>query len=172
MKLKVLLAILLLVIAVASRFLPHEPNFVPIGAIALFGGVVLNWRLAIWLPVTVMAISDLFIGAYPGMVFTWLGFMLISVFGMSLRRAPMKLKLSLGPLGAGIIFFVVSNFGVWVMGGMYPPTLAGLANCYYMALPFFRTSLLADFTYSVVIFGVYEMALYGARKYAKLKVNA
>ncbi len=172
MKLKTVLALLLIIIGVASRLLPHEPNFVPIGAIALFAGAILNWRLALWLPISMMAITDFFIGFYPGMIFTWVGFMLISVFGMSLRNAPLRFRISAGPLGAGVIFFIVSNFGVWVMGGLYPPTLQGLINCYYMAIPFFKTSLLADITYSVALFGLYEVSLQSAKRWLKLKVNA
>jgi hypothetical protein len=149
-------ALLLMAIGVLFRVLPHEPNFAPVGAIALFGGVVLGWRTAIWLPLAIMAITDMFLGFYPGMSYTWAGFVLVSVVGMCLRNSRFLTRVLLGALGSGIVFFAVSNFGVWASSGMYPHTLGGLAHCYAMALPFLRTSLLADLFYSFVLFGLYE----------------
>ena len=152
-----LIGIALVVLGVTLRLVPHIPNFAPIGAIALFGGAILSWRIALWLPLVVMFISDVILGFYQGIEFTWLGFLLVAVFGMLLSRRGFLARISLGVLGIGIIFFIVSNFGVWLTSGMYSHTWAGLVQCYYMALPFFRMSFLSDMFYSVVLFGGYEM---------------
>jgi hypothetical protein len=66
-------------------------------------------------------------------------------------------------MASGMVFFIVSNFGVWVTSGMYAHTLDGLLECYVMALPFFRTSLMADLFYSAVLFGLYAAAVHAVR---------
>lgn len=149
----------LMVIGAALRLLPHIPNFAPIGAIALFGGALLAWRYAIWLPLGIMMVSDLVIGGYPGIEYTWIGFLLITLWGMLFQKRHFLSRVTFGALGGSVIFFVVSNFGVWVASGMYAHTVQGLIACYVLALPFFTATLLSDITYSAVIFGAYEIAL-------------
>jgi hypothetical protein len=155
-------AITLIIFGILLRLLPHMPNFAPVGAIALFGGAVLGWRTAVWLPLIIMMGADMVIGMYPGMIFTWAGFVLVSLFGTMLRNASLPVRIGVGAIGSGVIFFIVSNFGVWAVGGLYPHTITGMIDCYYMALPFFRTSLLADLFYSTVLFGTYELAVHFA----------
>jgi hypothetical protein len=152
-------AIALVVFGVVMRLLPHPANLAPVGAIALFGGAVLPRKLGWWLPLAVMIASDLFLGFYNGIVFTWLGFLLVGLFGMTLRGQSNWLRIPLGALGASVIFFVVSNFGVWAQGQMYAHTWAGLVQCYEMALPFFRNTFFGDLLYSSLLFGVYALAI-------------
>jgi len=159
-----LIGVALIILGVTLRLMPHIPNFAPIGAIALFGGAILSRKIALWLPLVAMLISDIFLGFYQGIEFTWAAFMLVAVFGMALSRKGFFTRISLGVLGTGVIFFVVSNFGVWLTSGMYSHTWAGLVQCYYMALPFFRMTFLSDMTYSVMLFGVYEVVTYLVRK--------
>jgi hypothetical protein len=155
---QLIIAMALIIIAVMLRLLPHEPNFAPVGAIALFGGVLLGWRLALWLPLSVMMLSDLLLGFYPGIQYTWIGFLLVAGFGMLLKKLPFLPRVTLGAFGSAAIFFVVSNFGVWLAGGMYAQSVEGLWQCYYAALPFFRMTLLGDAFYAFMLFGVYELA--------------
>jgi hypothetical protein len=152
------LAVLLVVFGVVMRLLPHPANLAPVGAIALFGGAVLPRKLGWWLPLAVMVISDIFIGFYNGIVFTWLGFLLVGVYGMTLRNQSNWFRVPFGALGSAVIFFIVSNFGVWLVGNLYPLTLAGLIHCYEMALPFFRNTFVGDFLYGWVLFGLYALA--------------
>src|SRR5689334_23836091 len=80
------LAVALVVFGVVMRLLPHPANLAPVGAIALFGGAVLPRRHGWWLPLAVMSLSDVFfLGTYNGIVFTWIGFLLVGLFGMTLR---------------------------------------------------------------------------------------
>lgn len=163
---QLLIALALLVFGVALRFLPHAPNFTPVGAIALFGGAVLGWRLAVWLPLGILIVSDIFIGMYGSIWFTWAGFLLVTLVGMALRKANLPSQILLGALGSSLVFFIVSNFGTWLTSGMYALTLPGLAECYYMALPFFKNSLAADLLYSAVLFGAFASARsYVAKKH-------
>lgn len=154
----VLVAIALVGFGVVMRLLPHPANLAPVGAIALFGGAVLPGRYGWWLPLVIMMISDLFLGSYNGILFTWLGFLLVGLFGMTLRSKSNWFRVPVGALTGAVIFFVVSNFGVWVQGELYAHTWAGLVLCYELALPFFRNTLLGDLIYSGLLFGVYALA--------------
>jgi hypothetical protein len=153
------LAVALVVFGVVMRLLPHPANMAPIGAIALFGGAILPKKLAWWLPLAAMVVSDTFIGFYHGIVFTWLGFLLVGLYGMSLRGRSNWFRVPLGALGSAVIFFIVSNFGVWAQGRIYAHTWSGLINCYTMALPFFRNTFFGDFVYSWLLFGMYALAV-------------
>ena len=154
----------LVVLGVALRLVPHVPNFAPIGAIALFGGAILGWRYALWLPLSAMMLSDLIIGFYPGIEFTWASFLMIAVVGLALKNKGLLTKIGIGGLSSATIFFVVSNFGVWVSSGMYTHTLTGFINCYVMALPFFRATLMSDLFYGAVLFGLQAVAVYVLEK--------
>lgn len=131
--------------AVLTRLVPHLPNFTPVAAIALFGGLYISNRiLAYALPLVIMCISDIFLGFSSITLFVYIGFMLVTLIG-TLRKKPSILTIFLGSLS----FFVVTNFGVWLLG--YPKTWTGLVECYTLALPFFRNSLLGDFFYSGIM---------------------
>ena len=158
-------AIALVVFGITMRLLPHPANLAPIGAIALFGGAVLPRKLGWWLPLAIMILSDmLFLGMYNGILFTWAGFLLVSLFGVTLRGQSNWIRVPLGALGAAILFFAVSNFGVWLQGQMYAHTWAGLVQCYQMALPFFRNTLVGDLAYGLLLFGAYAL---GSRLYIR-----
>lgn len=163
-RLSFLIALTLIVAGVALRLLPHEPNFAPVGAIALFGGAMLGGRYALWLPLAIMMGSDMVLGFYPGIEFTWAGFIAVGVLGLLLRHRSLLMKVGLGaPLGA-VIFFAISNFGTWLTSGMYAHTWTGFIECYVAALPFFRMTLLGDMFYASVLFGLQALALYGVRQ--------
>lgn len=151
-----LLGIILLLVGIILRFLPHVPNVAPVVAIALFGGVYLNKRYAIFMPFILMVISDLFLGMHNVIAFTWGSVLLISLLGIWLKKHKNVFTVA-GLSGlSSIIFFVITNFGVWLMG-WYPHNLNGLINCYVMAIPFLRYSLLGDLIYVAAFFGSYEL---------------
>lgn len=154
-----MLAILLLTFGFATRFFIHTPNFTPVIALALFGGVYLNRKYALLLPLCLMAISDIVIGMHNVVFFTWGSIVAISLLGTWLKSRNNWVNIASTNLLGAILFFVVTNFGVWAMG-WYPPTLAGLADCFWLAIPFFRTTLLSTAIYSVILFGLYELAAY------------
>jgi len=150
-----MLALILVVMAVIFRFIPHIANFSPILAIALFGGAYLNKKHALLLPLALMMITDLFIGMHNTILFTWGSILLISGLGMLLRQKKNVLNISLSALSSAVLFFIISNFGVWIMG-WYPRTLNGLISCYTLAIPFFRTTIASTLIFSFVLFGIYE----------------
>jgi hypothetical protein len=159
-----MLALMLVLLGVLLRFLPHAPNVTPVAAIALFGAAFLpTRRLALIVPLALMITSDLFLGLHDMVVFTWGSVVLISLIGWSLRKSNKVTTLLAGSLVSSVVFFVVTNFGVWTMG-WYPATAAGLGQCYAMAIPFFRTFLAGTLMYACALFGAYALAAHGIRK--------
>jgi len=152
-----MLAILLLVLGIASRFIFHVPNFTPVIALALFGGVYLKRRQAILLPLALFAITDLFLGFHSVMAFTWGSVVLIALAGLWLRDHKKVSTTVTTSLASSVGFFLITNLGVWMVGGLYPLSFAGLVECFTLAIPFFRSTLLSTLAYTVVLFGVYEL---------------
>lgn len=144
---------------VGWRLIPHLPNFAPIGAIAITAGMMFRWHKAIWIPLSIMIVSDLVIGLYQGFIWTWLSVAILPLAGVILRRLPLIWRIPTGALSASLLFFIVSNFGVWVSSGMYSHTLVGLIDCYVMALPFLRATMLSDLVFTSLLLTALE---YGA----------
>jgi len=162
---------LLVLLAAMSRLLPHPPNFTPIAAIALFGAAYIAPRwLAVLLPLVSLWLSDLFLNNiiyseynegfvwFTGSLFWIYGsFLLISLLGFFALG-----KISAGRIAgisviASVLFFLISNFGVWVSGGMYPLTASGLIACYTAAIPFFGNTLLGDLCYTGTMFASFAL---------------
>lgn len=156
-------------LAALSRLLPHPPNFAPITALALFGGVYLDKKHTFIVPIAAMLISDYFIGFYAGMAWVYASFIAIGFMGLWLRNHR-GIRQTIGATLAGsILFFLVTNFGVWISSKVaYPHTMDGLIACYVAALPFFRNTLLGDVIYVAALFGAYEL---GKRYIPALKVE-
>ena len=151
-----MLAISLILVGILLRFMPHAYNFTPVAAIALFSGVYLKRKYAIIVPLVLMAVSDLFIGMHNVVIFTWGSFILAALIGILIRKNKSAARILGGSLAASLVFFIVSNFGVWLMG-WYPQNLKGLVDCYVMALPFLRDFTVSTLIYSVLFFSAYEL---------------
>ncbi|MFC1645639.1 DUF6580 family putative transport protein [Candidatus Omnitrophota bacterium] len=153
-----MLALILVVTAIIFRFIPHIANFTPILAIALFGGAYLkNWKYALLLPLVLMMVTDTFLGVHNTIIFTWGSLLLVAGLGMLLRKKKNPLNIALSAFSSAVMFFIITNFGVWIMG-WYPRTIDGLISCYTLAIPFFRTTMASTLVFSFVLFGVYELA--------------
>lgn len=132
----------LIIIAVLMRLVPHPPNFAPITSIALFSGIhFANKRLALFIPLCAMFLSDLFLGLHALIPVIYLSFLIISVMGFYLKSLSIT-----AVLASSILFFLVSNLGVWYF--YYPHSWAGLMNCFILALPFFASALAGDLFYA------------------------
>ena len=163
---------LIIGLAVLARLVPHIPNFTPIAAMALFGGVYLNRRYAILVPLAAMAFSDVFIGFYSPvvMVFVYGSFVLTGLIGLWLKKRKDLGNVIFAAVGASVLFFLITNFAVW-LGGWYPRSIAGLIESYTLALPFFRNTLVGNLFYTGVFFGGYELVLKLVRKPALATVE-
>ena len=154
---KLLNPILIILFAVALRLLPHPANMAPIAAMALFGGVYLNKKYALIVPLLSMLFSDVFLGFHNTMIFVYGSFFITGVIGLWLRKRTSFIYLIEASLISSLVFFIITNFGVWLMGNMYPKTVTGLLDCYVMAIPFFRNTILGDLLYVGLFFGGYEL---------------
>ena len=150
---------LLIPIGAIARLLPHLPNFTPIGGMALFGAAHGSRRSAIIAPLAALAISDLFIGNHATMPFVYASFILIALMGGVLfRNGITTTRVIGGSLASSLILFGLTNFGVWAVGTLYPPTWQGLVLCYTMALPYLAYTAAGDLFYVGVFFGGYALA--------------
>ena len=139
----------------ASRFVPHPPNFTSLLALSFYVPALLGVR---YLPALIASflITDLFIGVHSVMIFTWGSVLLIGLFS--------KFFLSsiytriLGALCGAMLFYLVTNFGVWSMGS-YGYSFEGLLLCYTAAIPFLAYSLISTFVFSGIIEGVIKLNL-------------
>jgi len=154
-----LLALGLLIVAVVLRFLPHIPNVAPMTAIALFTGVYFGGASAFLLPLAAMVISDIFLGFHSTMFFVYFSLILTVAIGQFVRSKKNPLVIAAGTLAGSILFFLITNFGVWLTTNWYALSFAGLLKCFEMAIPFFRNSLFGDLMYVTIFFGTYELVL-------------
>ncbi len=148
----------LVLAAALLRILPHPPNFAPVAAMALFAGAHLdNRKLAFLVPLAAMALSDIFIGFHDGLVLVYVSMCIVVAIGMQLRGRIGPLTVAGGALAGSVIFFVITNFGVWLTSGMYPLTFAGLVACYVAAIPFFHYTIAGDLFYAGILFGGFAL---------------
>jgi hypothetical protein len=148
----------LILLAALSRLVPHMPNVSPITALALFGGVYLDKKYAFLIPIGALLISDFLLGFYPGIEWVYGSFLATGLIGLWLRGHRGALQTVGATLAGSLLFFVVTNFGVWTLiPGMYPHTLEGLGACYTAAIPFFRNTLIGDLAYVGSMFGLFEL---------------
>lgn len=162
----------IILLSAMSRLIPHPANFAPIGGMALFGAAYYSKRYwAFIIPIVSMWISDLvinnvvygqyfdhFIWFYSGSLFTYGSFALIVLLGMVTLKKIRIPSVILSALGASIIFFLVSNFGVWASGIIYPTNFSGLLTCYTAGIPFFQNTIMGDLVYCGILFGSFELA--------------
>jgi len=150
---------ILILAAVFLRFLPHPPNFTPIAALALFSGVIFRDRvMALALPLVVMLVSDLFLGWHNTIIYVYGAFALMVFLGRSLKNHVTVGYIAGGGITGSILFFIITNFGVWMAGTMYPPTWEGLTAAYIAAVPFLHNMILGTLFYSAVFFGAFHVA--------------
>ena len=131
----------------ASRFIPHPPNFTSLLALSFYVPAVLGIR---FLPALIISffITDLIIGFHGVTLFTWGSVILIGYMSKFFTKNITR-RFSGALLGA-FIFYVVTKFGVWSLGG-YGYNIEGLISCYILALPFFGYTLVSTILFSAII---------------------
>lgn len=157
---RVLFATTLIFIAVIFRIIPHLPNFTPIAAIALFGGVYIGKKyLSYFIPFLAMFISDAILGFHSTMIAVYLSFALVVTLGILIRKKTGFSSVILASLASSVLFFLITNFGAW-LGGMlgYPMNFSGLMMSYTAGLPFFRNDLIGTLVFNGIFFGSFYLA--------------
>ncbi len=148
----------IILIGLFSRFIAHPANVAPIAALALFSGLYLKNKYALFLPLIALFLSDLAIGFYgPTMIAVYASFLLVGAIGIILQKKKNVLTMILATLTGSVLFYVITNFSVWLFSTMYPHTLSGLLSCYTLAIPFFRNTIIGDAVYVLIFCGGYEL---------------
>ena len=143
----------LIVLAILTRLIPHPPNFAPITGIALFSAINFNNRFFKFLvPLISLVIFDLIIGFSLINIFVYLSFIVIILVGNHFKKIKLK-----SILISSIVFFIISNFGVWII--VYPKTVNGIIMCYTAAIPFFINTILGDLFYSFLLKYTFNISL-------------
>src|ERR1051326_4121809 len=144
--------------AALSRLIPHPPNMASVAAVALFGGACFHdRRMAFLVPLAALFLSDLVLGFYRHMEVIYSSFALIVCIGLWLRRSRSAPRIASAALAGSLLFFLLTNLGVWAFGSLYPKTLDGLITCYTAAIPFLGNTLQGDALYTAVLFGGFAM---------------
>lgn len=142
-----------IVLNLLTRLLPHLPNMTSVGAMALFLSADYSWKKSLLITLVTMLISDMVLGFHAVMWATY-GSFLITVWLGTILQQKKRMHWIFGiTLFCSLQFFILTNFAVWMSGVLYPKTLSGLLDCYVLALPFFRNTLLGDMVYTTIFFG-------------------
>ncbi len=148
-----------IIISVALfRYLPHPPNVSPIAAMALFAGASFSDKRAAFLvPFAALFAGDLLIGLHDTMVFVYFAFGLTVLAGFALRNTRRVSVIAASVVGTSVVFFLLTNLGVWLTSALYPMTLQGLSQAYAAGIPFFQNTLLGNLFFSALLFGGYAL---------------
>jgi len=146
-----ILPIGLILVLSFSRLIPHPSNFTPILAVGVFAGFYFrNFILSLFIVISSMFIGDLVIGFHSTMIFTYSSLILAVAIGLLIKKFNFK-EILLGGLSSSVIFFVVTNFGSWLTHEMYEKNFSGLAQSYFMGIPFFHNTLISTLIYLIVL---------------------
>lgn len=151
--------------AVISRIIPHPFNVTPLIAVSLFAGAKFkDTKWAFIIPAVSFFMSDVILSYmnhydlfHDTIFFTYASIVLIVLLGRILNNQKFSFGKTFGlTIASSLLFFIISNFGVWLFGNMYSMNIEGLINCYVMAIPFNKYSVLGDLFFVAVLFGTYE----------------
>lgn len=142
-------SIILILALVFSRLIPHPPNFTPIIAIAIIGNHFLkNINVTFLVILSSMILSDFILGLHKTIFFTYLSLIIIIFIMSKLDKKISSRNLVAFSLGGSLLFYLISNLGVWILSDVYEKNLIGLFNCYVLALPFLKNSILSTIFFS------------------------
>ena len=152
------------VILALGRIIPHPPNFTPILATAIYTPYMVNDKwIAVLIPLSAMFIADIIIGFHPYMLWVYGAIGLSTLISSwSMRFNKKYIQLGVMAILSSILFFIITNFAVWIIWDYYPKTIDGLIICYIKAIPFFQNTLLGTMIYTALI----TITIQKGRKYA------
>ena len=153
----------LILILAFARLIPHPPNFTPIIAVALISGYFFkNINLSLLILLVAMLLSDLFIGFYENMFFVYSSLLIITFAFHKISKKINFKNLFIYGFASSLIFFIISNLGVWLLGSpgvsdiAYEKNLNGLLECYIMAIPFFGNTILSTLIFAYPAIFIYK----------------
>jgi hypothetical protein len=139
-------------IGVVSRLLPHPPDFTAMNAVAIFGGLYLSRSRSLITLFSTLLLSDLILGGHSTMPFVYLSLVLVILLSCAFKQRISLQNMPILCLASSLLFFFVTNFGVWITTSLYPKTVYGLGLCYLAAIPFLLNQVLGDFAYGALLF--------------------
>jgi len=145
---------------VLARIIPHPPNFTPVLGMAIFAPFLFrDLFVAIALPLAAMVISNLILGFHSSMFWVFLSIALITALAhWAKMHTPTLMKTAGMVVGATFSFYLITNFAVWAMDGLYPMTPEGLMTSYIAAIPFYGNTLASTAIFSALFFGLAKWA--------------
>ena len=155
-----LLFLFMVVFILVFRYFPHPPNFTPVLALTLYTSIYFGLRSSPFV-ILAFAFSDYFLGFHQLLIFTWGSLGIISVIGMYGKSFLSRLSLL---FLSSIIFFMCSNFGVWLFSEFYTKDLEGLLQCYVLAIPFFTNTIISTFVFGIL----FEISIMSKNKVTSL----
>jgi len=157
----------LTLLGVISRLIPHPPNLTAMTAITLFASARVKNRWAIFTPILALVLSNLFLALmsrnlsylfYFSQIYVAFAYLVIFFLGLTLRKRKEWLSIAVIAFWSSLIFFLITNLGVWLEpNSFYPKTTTGLLECYLAGLPFLRNALVGDVALSLLIFKLAEI---------------
>lgn len=172
----VLVAVILALVTYALRIAEHPWNVAPTAAAMLFAGAVLPRRWGWIAPLVGSLAADAVIGFDAWQITTSIALVYAAMWGAGALLARWERR-SLGSLvrrngviaiAGSVLFYLVTNWAVWMWSPLYAPTWSGLVRSYAMGIPFFRNTLLGDLLFTAVFFGCYAAAAWGFQNRAAL----
>ncbi len=142
------------VVLAASRFVPHPPNFTSLLALSFYVPVFFGRK---YIPSLLLsfAITDIFLGFHNTLFFTW-GSVILIAYMSAYFKINFKKRI-FGIITSVFIFYLITNFGVWLVGTMYEKNLSGILLSYNFAIPFLLNSLVSTLIFALVIEGIFKI---------------
>ena len=143
----------ILLVLATSRFVPHPPNFTSLIALSFYVPAVFGLR---FIPAVLLSffITDLIIGFHNLTFFTWGS---VIVIGLISKTFVKNIYTRIfGAMTGAVIFFMITNFGVWSLGS-YGYSVKGILECYILAIPFFTNSIISTIFFSIIIEIFYKL---------------
>ncbi len=148
----------IIILLATARLLPHPPNFTPILGMAVFSGAIISRRLIAYLiPLAAMFLSDLYLGLHSSIPIIYFSLAVCVLIGTFIESRVSIINSLLGISFGVLVFFLITNFGVWYGSGMYESSISGLMNCYLMGLPFVQNTFISSLIYGMGAFLIYDI---------------
>lgn len=163
--------LLIILLAALARIIPHIPNFTPIAALALFSGANFNKKSGIFIAISAMLISDLILGFHSTMPYVYISFILIVLIGSLLKKYKDFSHILSASFSSSLLFFIITNFGVWASTNLYAKNFSGLIDSYIMGLPFLRNTIIGDLFYTFGLFYGFHLLTLLSQKLRLLKTK-
>tara|TARA_B100001564_G_scaffold240329_1_gene203378 strand:+ start:875 stop:1390 length:516 start_codon:yes stop_codon:yes gene_type:complete len=170
MKNDLMIPIIMMTLLIISRMISDIPNFTATIALIMFTSYLIRDKfLSVLVILVSQIISDLYIGIYSSMFFVYGAYVFIALLSPIIMNKLSFKSVLISSLVTPTIFYIVSNFGVWITGSTYPLSLDGLIMCYVAGIPFFDETLLSTVVFSVTIYVMMKLIVKEPEKLILIK---